>query len=266
MVNELLFPMLIMGFIGLVIAFILVYFDQKLNKNEEVDTKTKAVIEALPGNNCGACGYASCEAYGLAVSKNSKLMGKCKVGGREVDEKIADILGVKTLGEVERKVAVVHCKGGDKCKDSFEYVGVQSCKGALVIGNKKECKQGCMGFGDCKSVCKFSAISMKGGLPKINLENCVGCGKCVLECPLNLISLNSKKEEIVIECNTGLDIKKRVKACESSCIGCGICAKVCPQKAIEMIDGLPRIDYSKCVKCGLCVQKCPRKVISKYSF
>jgi Na+-translocating ferredoxin:NAD+ oxidoreductase subunit B len=266
MIEELLLPMLIMGLIGLIIAIILVYLDKKLKVENELNPKVEEVLEALPGNNCGACGYANCEAYAKAVSKNTTLIGKCIVGGKEVAGKLVKILNVKESDKFEKKVAVVHCKGGIKCKDSFDYVNVDSCKAALLLGNKKECKQGCIGFGDCKNVCKFNAVKMVGGLPAINLEKCVGCGMCVKECSLNLITLNTKKEEIVIECNTNLNIKKRVKTCENSCIGCGICAKVCPKNAITMVNGLPVIDYSKCIKCQLCVKKCPRKVIRKFEF
>ncbi len=44
---------------------------------------------------------------------------------------------------------------------------------------------------------------------------------------------------------------------------CGKCfaAEVCPVNAIELVNGVPRIDLSKCVGCEKCVRACPRSAI-----
>ncbi len=49
--------------------------------------------------------------------------------------------------------------------------------------------------------------------------------------------------------------------CEYGCLGFSDCAKVCPFDALEMEDGLPKIDPAKCVGCGKCVKACPRGII-----
>ena len=36
----------------------------------EVDEKEEAVLAALPGNNCGGCGYAGCSGLAAAIVKN----------------------------------------------------------------------------------------------------------------------------------------------------------------------------------------------------
>lgn len=49
--------------------------------------------------------------------------------------------------------------------------------------------------------------------------------------------------------------------CEYGCLGFGDCAKACPFDAIEIVDGLPKINPSKCTACGKCVGACCRDII-----
>ena len=49
--------------------------------------------------------------------------------------------------------------------------------------------------------------------------------------------------------------------CEYGCLGFGDCVEACAFDAMEMIDGLPKIELSKCVGCGKCVKACPRGII-----
>ncbi len=48
---------------------------------------------------------------------------------------------------------------------------------------------------------------------------------------------------------------------EKKCSGCQICLSQCPVDAIQIIDGIARIDPEKCVGCGKCVQVCPSEAI-----
>jgi electron transport complex protein RnfB len=70
---------------GLILGF--------LNKVFEVkeDPKLKLVIEALPGYNCGACGYPGCKVYADAILKGEKL-DKCRPGRDKTREKLELIM------------------------------------------------------------------------------------------------------------------------------------------------------------------------------
>ena len=45
------------------------------------------------------------------------------------------------------------------------------------------------------------------------------------------------------------------------CIGCQICVAECPVGAIEMSDGIARIDPEVCIGCGKCAEVCPVEAV-----
>ena len=88
----------------------------------EVDEKEEAVLSALPGNNCGGCGFAGCSGLAAAIAKGEAPVNACPVGGEAVGNKIAEIMGVSSEGSV-KKVAFVHCQGDcEKAKVVLRHV------------------------------------------------------------------------------------------------------------------------------------------------
>ena len=119
-----------------------------------------------------------------------------------------------------------------------------------------------MGYGSCKAVCQFGAISIVDGIAVIDKEKCKACGLCLAECPRKIIEMIPYDAKAVVECNSN-DFGKDVKAvCNAGCIGCGICQKNCPAEAIVVENHLAKVDYDKCTGCGTCKEKCPVKIIS----
>ena len=51
-------------------------------------------------------------------------------------------------------------------------------------------------------------------------------------------------------------------ACKYGCLGYGSCVKVCKYGAIEVVDGVAKVDVDKCVGCGACANACPRSLIT----
>ena len=227
-----------------------------------VDPRVTAVRDALPGANCGACGYPGCDAYANAVATGQAPVDKCAPGGKAVAESVASLMGV--TASAEDVVAVLLCQGvKDKAPQKGDYVGVKTCRAAKIsTGGTKLCQWGCMGFGDCTLVCMFDALHMgDDGLPHVDYEKCTGCGMCAAECPQLLFQMAPKaRVGSVVTCSNRNVIKANVmKSCKVGCIKCEACVRACPEKCITMVNGIPVTDYAKCTSCGICVEKCPTK-------
>ena len=92
--KEILIPALLAGGIGLLAAVILTlasrFMGVKANETE------KKILEALPGVNCGACGYPGCEGYAKALAEGKTAAANlCVPGSDGVSRKISAILGVE---------------------------------------------------------------------------------------------------------------------------------------------------------------------------
>lgn len=229
----------------------------------DVDEREEAILEALPGNNCGGCGYAGCSGLAAAIVKGEAEVGGCPVGGAPVAEKIGKIMGVDAAAK-ERMTAFVKCSGTcEKAGTEYEYYGIRDCVMASQMqdGGAKGCDYGCLGYGTCVEACPFDAIHIADGIAVVDRESCKACGKCVSACPKHLIELIPYKQRTFVQCNSNEKGKSLMDVCQTGCIGCRICEKNCGAGAITVQNFLAHINVEKCTNCGVCAEKCPRKVI-----
>lgn len=262
MVQGIILAAVVVGAVGILIGIFLGIASEKFKV--EVDEKEILVRAELPGNNCGGCGFAGCDALAKAIAAGQADVGACPVGGAPVAEKIAAIMGVES-GSADKKVAFVKCSGTcDKAKQQYHYYGINDCRKAAVTpgAGDKACAYGCMGYGSCVNACEFDAIHVVDGVAVVDREKCVACGKCVAACPNQLIELVPYKALHRVRCNSHEKGKAVKDVCGAGCIGCTLCTKQCPFDAIHMEDNLAVVDYSKCKNCGKCAAKCPVKVIT----
>ncbi|MDO5713738.1 MAG: RnfABCDGE type electron transport complex subunit B [Tissierellia bacterium] len=260
MFGDLLKAAIVLGVLGVVFGVALSIASRVFAV--EMDPKVVKVLDALPGANCGACGFPGCEGLANAIAAGEAPVNACAIGGQEVADSVASIMGVNA-GNIDRQVAVVHCQGTcDKAKDKYDFNGLIDCR--LIsdyVGGSKRCGSGCLGGGTCVAVCEFDAIHIIDGVAHVDKEKCVACMKCINICPKKIISLTPYKQKTEVKCSTH-DIGKVVRQnCSIGCIACGLCEKNCPKDAIHVIDNLAEIDYDKCINCGICASKCPTGAI-----
>lgn len=259
--TEIIIAAAIVGGVGILIGLFLGFFGKKFEV--PVDEKEVAVREALPGNNCGACGYPGCDGLAAAIAKGEAPVTGCPVGGQPVANEVAKIMGVEA-GEMVKTAAFVKCMGNcEKAKNDYDYSGVKDCSMAAMVtnGGAKSCNYGCLGLGSCVGVCDSDAISIVKGIAVIDPEKCGSCGKCVTACPKGLIEIRPVEKVANVGCSSREKGKAVMDVCSVGCIGCTLCEKQCEYGAITMENNLPVIDASKCIGCGKCAEKCPKKII-----
>ena len=260
-ITGILIAALIVGGTGLFIGVFLGVAGKKFAV--EVDETEQAILEALPGNNCGVCGYAGCSGLAAAIAKGEAPHNRCPVGGAPVAEKIAAILGTDA-GETVRQTAFVKCAGTcGKAKQVYEYTGIEDCVMASQMqnGGSKGCSFGCLGFGNCVKACQFDAIHVVDGIAVVDPEKCKACGSCVSACPKRLIEIVPYEQKHLVQCSSRDKGKDVMSVCSVGCIGCKMCEKVCEFGAVTVIDNIAHIDPQKCTNCGKCAEKCPKKII-----
>ncbi len=235
-------PVILVG-LGLLLAVGLSIAMIKLRV--EQDPRIEQVEAALPGANCGGCGYAGCAAFAKAVVDGKAPVTGCTAGGEGVGQAIAKIMGIKFEVQVKTR-PVIHCAAFEhQRKGKKPYHGVQQCSEANLVAGVQGCTYGCLGFGDCVASCKFGALHMDRGLPEFDYSKCTSCGACVKACPRGLIEMIPFTQEamLVVGCSNRDPARVVREVCEVGCLGCGACAK--KSDVFNVDQNLASIDYNK---------------------
>ena len=260
------YAIVILAVLGGLFGAVLAVASQKLAV--ATDPRVERIIEALPGANCGACGYPGCSGLADAIVNAGAPINACVPGKAQAAEAIAAIMGREPEAGLIRKVAQLHCNGNfSNVKTKYEYKGVIDCHLAVTqFGGPSYCYYGCIGLGSCVRICPFGAIAIgENRLPVIDTSLCLGCGLCADQCPQKVLDIIPIDQRVYVRCNNRDKGRTARDECGASCISCGICVKTCPTGAMQLIDNtvgsVSMIDYGKCTACGACVEKCPRKCI-----
>ena len=259
-----LIAILIVGGVGLISAIALAVADRYLSVRE--DPRIGLVTAALPGANCGGCGFAGCGDYARALVAGTAPNGACAAGGDACAAEVAKILGV-AASATEKRVALVKCCGTrSNAIRVGDYNGICDCNvAASTAGGDKGCKYGCLGYGACANVCPKGAISIVDGLAKVDKRFCIGCGKCVKACPKHIIELVPASATIHVLCSN-VDKGPAVrKVCRVGCMGCHLCEKNSGGKEANhftFTGFLAKTNYGNPPTDGQIAEKCPAKCIA----
>ena len=271
MTTTIIWTIAIISGLGLLLALTLYLVAQRFKVVE--DPRIELVEKAMPGANCGGCGFAGCHAFADSAVKAPNLDNHyCPVGGNETMKKVAEILGYE-VKEKAPMVAVVRCNGTCEARPrTSEYDGSISCKvKASLYAGDTGCKFGCLGKGDCEAACQFDAIHVdpEKGIAVVDEDKCTACGSCVKACPKGILELRAKgfkNRRVFVSCINKDKGAVTRKACSVGCIGCGKCAKTCPFGAITVENNVAYIDFTKCKMCRKCVEVCPTHAIHEVNF
>jgi electron transport complex protein RnfB len=263
----------ILSAIGIVCGVLIFLVYRFLPKEPESLKKIEEISACLPGANCGACGFPGCFAYAqeLVKDKNTFFTNTCATVLQEPKmlKGLERVLDIEVDSSKINKKAVVHCYGNSNLIG--DYTGIKSCKvAAKLAGGNKRCPYGCLGYGDCITVCPNDAITIdkEMNVAVIDPDKCIGCGLCVAECPRKIIYLVPAKANIVYRCS--YESLKNIpgrERCDMGCLHCKKCFKACESGAIiwDEEKSVPNFDFSKCIMCGKCIEACPRNRLIELS-
>jgi len=132
-----------------------------------------------------------------------------------------------------------------------------------VGGGPKACAWGCLGLGDCETVCAFDAIAMNPyGLPVVDAARCSACGDCVEVCPKALFSLEPVSRRLWVACRNRADGDCAEAVCEVACTACGKCVADAAPGLMRLEDNLAVIDYGRNELADpVAIQRCPTGAI-----
>ena len=235
---------LFMAMLGVVLAGVLAFANRRLYVYE--DPRIEEVENLLPKSNCGACGLAGCRNFAEKAIAGDIVPARCTVSSPSQVNQIANLLGVDA-GDVERRVARLACAGGKHVAYTrARYAGLSTCRAAAVVsGGGKECGWGCLGLGDCVSVCQQDALQLdRHGLPVVDPLKCTACNDCVAVCPKGLFSLQEVSRKLWIACRNRAEGDAALAACEVACSACGKCVTEAPTGLLTLRNNLVEIDYA----------------------
>ncbi|HPC83076.1 MAG TPA: RnfABCDGE type electron transport complex subunit B [Thermoanaerobaculaceae bacterium] len=225
-----------------------------------VDPRVEAASAALPGANCGGCGYVGCNEYAEAVVKGADV-SLCPVGGASVAAALAEIMGIEVKETAPRR-PVVHCAANHSQRlGRHEYKGEQTCAAANLVAGVQGCVYGCLGLGDCVRACEYDAIHIVDGLATVDYVKCIGCSACARVCPRNIITMIPFKADqvLVVKCSNRDMGKDVTNVCKVGCIGCRSCTRLMGE-VFNFDRNLPSINYdayTASLDMSKVLEKCP---------
>ncbi len=152
----------------------------------------------------------------------------------------------------ERCDKIIEVLPGANC-GGCGYSGCSALAEAIVKGDApaNACRAG--GAVCAEKIGEIMGVSVTAQVPVHARVLCSGdCEKATSKCHY----------EGVQDCISADRMYGSDKACAFGCMGLGSCVAVCKYGALQVRDGLAKVDTSRCVGCGACVAVCPKHLIT----
>lgn len=160
---------------------------------------------------------------------------------------------VMAVPKDEKAEAITEMLPGANCG----ACGYSGCAGYAAALSKGEAKPGLCAPGGAETAAEISEfLGLGGGVSiekKVALVHCMGS-----------YDVTSDKMEYqgIQSCAAAALLAGGITSCQFGCMGLGDCAKACSYGAIEVCNGMARVDPSRCRACSMCVAACPKGLIS----
>ncbi|MBQ2148151.1 MAG: RnfABCDGE type electron transport complex subunit B [Firmicutes bacterium] len=152
----------------------------------------------------------------------------------------------------ETAVKIRECLPGANC-GACGFVGCDDYAGALAKDHSiapNKCVPG--GAGAAAAIAAVLGVDAGETVEKVANVMCSGLEDCT-----------SKEMDYqgIQSCAAVKNFFGGPGSCKYGCIGLGDCTKVCQYDAIQVCNGVAKVDRDKCVGCGMCANTCPQKII-----
>jgi Na+-translocating ferredoxin:NAD+ oxidoreductase RNF subunit RnfB len=224
--------------ICLIASFLVLSLGTSRERRRERSGALDELLSALPGHDCGLCGYTTCRDFARALESREADHRLCSPAGQESGTYLEQVLGAERAAP---RLAFVRCSGGDRALPLFAYKGARGCGiAAGFYAGARQCETACLGFGDCAQACPLGALGMKDGVAVVKAERCTGCGLCLKACPHGLISLVDRAARWQVTCSSRTRPDLRRAECPVACTACGDCVALSMEWQFTMEAGLAR--------------------------
>lgn len=162
-----------------------------------------------------------------------------------IASKVMEVKVDERIEEVREELPGANCGacGFAGCDDFAKAVVEQGADPSLCIPG---------GATTAAKVAEIMGTSAGDVQKKVAVLKCQGSTKCT-----------TKKYEYagVNSCKAVNQMFGGDGSCAYGCLGYGDCVLVCKFGAMEVVDGIVRIDEDKCTSCGACVKECPKGLL-----
>ena len=152
----------------------------------------------------------------------------------------------ETAVKIREKLAGANC-------GACGYAGCDDYANALAADHDIPCnKCAPAGAAAAEAIAAILGVSAGSAEPQVAMVKCSG---------YNETAKKAMDYQGLKTCSAVKDFFGGPGECKFGCIGFGDCVKACAFDALEICNGVAKVNRDKCVGCGACASTCPKSII-----